>query len=481
MTMSEPLRLYNTRTKSVDEFSPIRSDGVRVYSCGPTVYNTQHIGNLSMVVFTDVLRRALEYNGYVVKHTMNITDFGHLTSDADDGDDKMTLGLQREGLELTLENMKDLAERYAKEFFTDGAALGALPPTMQFPRASDYVNDQIALIKTLEEKGYAYETASSVYFDTTRFPTYGALGGQADSAQEDGARLAVNPEKHNQRDFVLWKKDEHLGWKSPWGMGFPGWHIECSVMARSTLGKQIDIHTGGIEHIGVHHNNEIAQSEAATGKVPFSNFWMHRAHILIDGRKISKSIGNTVFLRQIVDRGYSPLSYRYWLLTAHYRTSANFTWDALDGAHTALKKLHKYFVDELSVKEGTTDTVYEKRFRAFINDDLDTPKAIALVWELVKDTSVTPEDKRATFLRFDRVLGLGFSESDAALTTLLRGTAQKLSISDVPEDVQELVDAREVAREARDFGQADDLRAKILEAGYDIVDGKTGPQIQKLL
>ncbi|MAZ67652.1 cysteine--tRNA ligase [bacterium] len=474
-----PLYLTNTLSRKKEAFVPLRIGEVKMYNCGPTVYDHQHIGNLSAAVFADILRRTLEYNGYSVKQVMNFTDFGHLTSDADEGEDKMAVGLKREGLEPTLENMRSLADTYIASFLEDIKALNVNSTDTQFPRASDYIEPQVVLIQTLVEKDYAYELEDGVYFDTQQFPTYGELGGQSESEQETGARVEANPDKRDPRDFVLWKKNPDLGWDSPWGKGFPGWHIECSGMIFALLGRQIDIHTGGIEHIGVHHNNEIAQSEAATGKKPFSRFWLHRAHIQVEGRKISKSLGNTVYLRQISDRGFSPLSYRYWLLTSHYSTPANFTWDALEGAHAALKKLHRYFVDELNVDDGLVDTQYQEKFTALINDDLNTPKAVALVWELVKDEDVTPEDKRATLLLFDSVLGLGLNESKDRLAELLKGGGQKLSISDAPENIQKLVEEREKAREQKDFERSDELRQKIKKEGYTIEDTDKGPQLSK--
>lgn len=475
----KPLYLKNTLSKEKEEFTPLREGEVKMYNCGPTVYDHQHIGNLSAAVFADILRRTLEYNGYSVKQVMNFTDFGHLTSDADEGEDKMAVGLKREGLEPTLENMRSLADTYISSFLEDIKELNVNSTDTQFPRASDYIEPQIVLIQTLVEKDYAYELDDGVYFDTQQFPTYGELGGQSESEQEAGARVEANQDKRDPRDFVLWKKNPDLGWDSPWGKGFPGWHIECSGMIFALLGRQIDIHTGGIEHIGVHHNNEIAQSEAATGKKPFSRFWLHRAHIQVEGRKISKSLGNTVYLRQINDRGFSPLSYRYWLLTSHYSTPANFTWDALEGAHAALKKLHRYFVDELNVDDGSVDSEYQEKFTALINDDLNTPKAVALMWELVKDEDVTPEDKRATLLLFDSVLGLGLNESKDRLAELLKGGGQKLSISDAPENIQELVEERERAREQKDFERSDELRQKIKKEGYTIEDTDKGPQLSK--
>src|SRR3989338_8901866 len=334
------LYLYNTLTKEKQEFTYIRPDKmVRMHNCGPTVYGRQHIGNLSMFVFTDILRRALEFNNFNVRQVINFTDFGHLTSDQDEGEDKMTKGLKREGLALTMANMRSLGEKYAQLFLEDIRTLNIEVDKVTFPRASDHIPGQIAMIKTLEEKGYAYRTKNGVLFDTSRFPMYGQLGSIDLTSLKEGARVKVNVEKHNPTDFILWKTDKKLGWDSPWGKGFPGWHIESYAMIRSTLGEQIDIHTGGIEHISIHHNNEIAQSESATGKKPFSRFWLHRAHIQLEGAKIAKSEGNVVYLADVLERGFHPLALRYLFLGAHYRTPSNFTWEALAAAQTAYGKL----------------------------------------------------------------------------------------------------------------------------------------------
>ena len=479
MRMSEdaPLQLYNTLTQKKEVFTPLRTDGVRLYSCGPTLYDHQHIGNLSNPVFVDVLKRALTANGHAVKHVTNFTDFGHLTSDADEGEDKMAVGLKREGLTHSLENMRALAERYIEPYLEDVRLLGVDTERIEYARASDYIDAQIALIQTLEQKGYTYTIDDGVYFDTECFDGYGALGGVADAQQEEGARTDTNAQKKHPRDFALWKKSDAIGWESPWGLGAPGWHIECSAMILAKLGRQIDIHTGGIEHIGTHHNNEIAQSEAATRKKPFSRFWMHRAHVLVDGRKISKSLGNTIYLRHLTERGYAPLAYRYWLLTAHYRTSSNFTWDALEGAHTALTRLHRLFVEGLNAEGGSVHERYRARFTRAINDDLDTPKAIALLWELVKDADISPADTRATLLHFDAVLGLGLSESALSLAILEGGGGQKVAVSDMPEDIQTLVEQRDAARERKDFTEADDIRDVLEQKGYTITDTDSGTEI----
>ena len=476
---NESISFYNTLTKEKDAFTPLREGEVRMYSCGPTVYDYQHIGNLGYAVFVDIVKRALLLRNYSVQHVMNFTDFGHLTSDADEGEDKMAVGLKREGLEPTLENMRALGTTYADAFKEDQRLLGIDTESITYVRASDFIPAQIALIQTLEEKGYAYTTSDGVYYDIARFPSYGALGDVAEQHVTHTERMHAHPEKRDQRDFALWKFNEEIGWDSPWGKGAPGWHIECSAMAQSELGRQIDIHTGGIEHIGTHHNNEIAQSEAATGKKPFSQFWLHREHILVDGKKMSKSLGNIIYVRHITERGYSPLSYRYWLLTAHYKTPTNFTWEALEAAHAALKKLHRYFVDSLPSEEAPANEEYTRNFRTLIYDNLDTPKALALLWHLVKDDSVQLAEKRATLLYMDSVLALGLKESNTSMEILKGGEGQKLQISDIPKDVQQKVAEREKARAEEDFAAADNIRDELATLGYSVIDGPNGPEVSK--
>ncbi len=473
---AKPLYLYNTLSKEKEEFVSLRKDEVRMYNCGPTVYDRTHIGNMRPYILADLIRRTLEYNSYTVKQVINITDVGHLTSDADEGEDK-----QEKAAKLSGESAQDIAKKYTDLFLSDIAKLNIRTKNTQFPRATEYIGEQIAMIETLMQIGYAYEIQDGIYFDTSMFKDYGKLGGVNEQKLEEGARVEVNKEKRNPADFALWKLSDpeqkrQQEWESPWGTGFPGWHIECSAMSRTLLGRQLDIHTGGIDHIPVHHNNEIAQSESVNKK-KFVNFWMHNAFINVEGRKISKSLGNLINLDQIVDRGFSPLSYRYWLLTAHYRTPANFTWEALEGSHTALKKLHRIFVDELSVTSGEINSEYQEKFHSFINDDLDTPKAIALLWELVKDDAISPEDTRATLLDFDSVLGLGLSESNESLTLLLRGEGQKLSISEVPNAVQKLFEERIQVRTEKDFDRSDTLRKKIESLGYSIEDTDNGPEL----
>ena len=403
------MKFYNTLTKQKEEFLPINPNKVRMYTCGPTVYNYTHIGNLRAFVFADVLRRTLEYSGFSVKQIMNITDIGHLVSDGDAGEDKMTKGLLREGKSLTLKNMRKLAEFYAKKFTEDIKALNVqMPSKMLF--ASDYIKEDVELIKKLEQKGFTYKTSDGVYFDVSKMPDYGALTGGKKSWQKEGARVAENSEKKNPEDFALWKfspKDSSLGFKSPWGVGFPGWHIECSALGIKFLGEQFDIHTGGIDLIPTHHTNEIAQSESATGKKPFVKFWMHNEFVDTNGEKMSKYSGDFLRLESLTAKNMNPLTYRFWLLMANYRTKVNFNWEALEGSEIALKRLYGLYKG-LGKPTGTVNPEYQAKFKEYIGDDLDTPRALTLLWDLLKDDAISNADKKATILNFDKVLGLGF-------------------------------------------------------------------------
>lgn len=462
-----PLYFFNTLSGQKEPFSQEENSTVKMYNCGPTVYGRQHIGNLSMFVFTDVLRRTLEYNEYKVKQVINFTDVGHLSSDADEGEDKMTAGLKRDGLELTLPNMRTMAEKYAKAFLTDLEALNIDTKKIIFPYASDYIDAQINLIKRLEEKGYAYSTSKGVYFDTTKFTSYGNLGNINLEGQKAGARIGPDAEKKSPHDFNLWKKDEHLGWNSPWGMGFPGWHIECSAMIHELLGEPIDIHTGGIEHIPVHHNNEIAQTEAAFG-ARMCRFWLHRAHIQIDGAKIAKSEGNTRYLSDIRDNGYDPLVLRYLFLTAHYRSPMNFSWESLKGARNALQNL-KQRIQDIGGTPGTVPAAYKERFLERLNDDLDTPGALAVMWDMLRDNTLLPEDVLAGIYDFDRVFGLDVANTKRAVMGIT--LRELVHIESVPAPIRDLITRREIARQTKNWEEADALRNELFEKGYELMDG----------
>ncbi|MFA6257498.1 MAG: cysteine--tRNA ligase [Candidatus Paceibacterota bacterium] len=457
-----PLKFYNTLTREKEIFTPIDQKEVRMYSCGPTVYNYTHIGNLRSFFFADLIRRALRYEGFKVKQIMNITDIGHLSSDADSGEDKMTKGLLREGKELTLENMRELAEFYTESFRADLKALNIeIPSGMYF--ASDYVKEDIELIQKLKEREYAYSTNDGVYFDISKMPDYGALWGGKRDWNKEGARVNENSEKRNPEDFALWKFSNSIGFESPFGKGFPGWHIECSAMGLKFLGEQFDIHTGGIDLVPTHHTNEIAQSECATGKKPFVKFWMHSEFVDTGNEKMSKSANNFLRLDSLLEKSINPITYRFWLLMASYRTKVNFSWEALEASETALKRLYGLYL-ELGDEHGHIHKEYQNKFKEYLEDDLDTPRALSLLWDVMKDKNMSDGDKKATILDFDKVLGLGF---------------ENLKEEKIPEEIKKLVDLREEARNNKDFKKSDELRDKINSLGYEVKDTSEGQKVSK--
>lgn len=466
------ITLFNTESGKLEPFVPLKSPHVSLYSCGPTVYDYAHIGNLRSYVFADILKRTLMHNGYLVKHTINFTDFGHLTDDGDEGEDKMMKGLKREGLPINKEGMRELGDKYIKAFIADIDELRIMTPT-NWARASDYIGKQISLVKTLDDKGFTYETSDGVYFDITRFPTYGRLGKIDLEHLRSGARVDVNTEKRHPADFAVWKKSE-LGWPSRFGTGFPGWHIECSAMALATLGKQIDIHTGGIDHIHTHHNAEIAQSEAVTNR-QFVRYWMHNAFLTIDNTKIAKSLGNSITMRHLRDRGFTGDDYRYWLLTAHYRSTINFSWEALQAAKQALYRLKRYMYEDFKQRSAIPDASYMKRFDAALANDLDTPAAIAVLWEMIKDPALEQKVKCGTLMAMDEVLDIGLSDDPSEG----RRSLGVVAAEELPEEVQELVDRREAARIARNWMEADTLRDAITLKGFTVEDTPQGPKLTK--
>lgn len=466
------VKIFNTETATLETFVPLKSPAVLIYTCGPTAYDHAHIGNLRSYVFPDILKRVLTRNGYLVKHTINFTDFGHLTDEGDAGEDKMMKGLKREGLPVTLKGMRELSDIYIKSFTDDIEELRILPPTT-WARASDYVAKQVSLIKTLDDKGYVYETSDGAYFDIEKFPTYGRLGNIQVDKLRNGVRVEVNSEKHHPADFAVWKKGE-LGWQSRFGTGFPGWHIECSAMAFATLGKQIDIHTGGIDNMSTHHNGEIAQCESITGK-QFSKYWMHGEHLQIDNTKIAKSLGNSITMRHLRDRGFSGDDYRYWLLTAHYRSQVNFSWDALKAAKQALYRLKRFMYEDYKQKSAVPDSVYMERFDACLANDLDTAGAIAVLWEMIKDDSLDTKTKCGTLMSMDEVLDIGLSENVSEGVRSLG----VIGATELPVDIQELIDKREAARIARNWAEADFIRDAILRKGFAIEDTPQGPKLTK--
>lgn len=462
------MQFYNTLTRKKEEFFPLNPPAVTFYSCGPTVYDYAHIGNLRAYVFADILQKTLEHFEYKVKRVMNMTDVGHLTSDADEGEDKMVKALKREGKPFNLEAMKKLAIFYKDRFMEDLAKINIKKPDI-IAFASDNIKEEAEMVQKLLEKGFAYKTSDGIYFEIAKFPNYFQLSGKKESEKNTESRLEENKEKKNPADFVLWKFSDKdgLGFESKLGKGFPGWHIECSAMSIKYLGEQFDIHTGGIDHIPVHHTNEIAQSEAATGKSPFVKYWLHNDFLDMSGSKMAKSGDSFITLRTIIEQGVDPLAYRFWLLMGHYRTKMNFNWEALEGAETALKRLQGLYV-ALGNEIGKISTDYQNKFKKYIEDDLDTPRAITLLWDVMKDESISPADKKATILDFDKVLGLGFENLKEA---------KEISI---PEEVKELMEERGQARINKDFKKSDKLRKKINSLGYEVKDTGNGQKVSKI-
>lgn len=454
------IRLHNTLTRQTEEFRPIREGKASVYSCGPTVYWFAHIGNMRAFLFSDLLNRALAYNGLEVNLVMNITDVGHLVGDADEGEDKMLVAMRREG-----KTAYEIAEFYAQAFFRDLERLN-IRPASKYPRATDHIAEQVAMVEQLERNGFTYRTSDGVYFDTSKLPEYGRLSGQKSEDKMGGARVDLG-EKKNPTDFALWKfapegVRREMIWPSPWGEGFPGWHLECSAMSKKYLGVPFDIHTGGIDHIPVHHENEIAQTLGAEG-VAEANVWMHSEFITVDGGKMSKSLGNIYTVQDLIDRGYDPLAYRFFVLGGHYRSKINFTWEALDAAQNALGKLRATVRDWEAPAIGCAD--HERRFLEAVNDDLNTPQALAVMWEMVGDEGLPSSARAESLLKFDRVLGLGL---DAYVGKPV----------DVSPEVAALVAERETTRAAKNWAESDRLRDEIAARGFTVEDTSSGPKIR---
>ena len=452
------LHLYDTYSRSLRPFTAIEEGKAGLYACGPTVYDYAHIGNLRTYLFVDGLRRALAFNGYEVRHVMNITDVGHLTSDADSGDDKIEAKSARSG-----KSAWDIAAEFTRAFEADLQQLNILAPTV-WCRATDHIVEQIAFIRDLEAKGHTYATSDGIYFDTARQSSYGKLARLNRAGLQAGKRVELG-EKRDICDFALWKfsgtpGQRQMEWDSPWGLGFPGWHIECSAMAEKHLGTYFDIHCGGEDHVAVHHSNEIAQTEARHG-TRLANFWLHGAFLKTGDAKMSKSSGEFLRLQSLVEQGVDPLAYRYLCLGAHYRSSLNFTDEALRAAASGLHRL-RASVQALGPAEGEADAAWLARFTAMLNDDLNYPRALAVAWELLK--SDLPDGvKKATMARFDEALGLA----------LLAWQPVEVAVA-VPEAVVALMAARELARRERRWGDADILRAQVREAGYEIEDTAHG-------
>lgn len=459
------LFFYNTLTGKKEKFIPINKNEVKMYSCGPTVYSYAHIGNFRTYIFVDSLRRTLEYNGYKMKHVMNITDVGHLTSDADTGEDKMEKAAKKEG-----KDPYEIAKFYANAFMDDMGKLHIEKPEI-ITKATDNIPQMIEMVKEIIKNGYGYETSKGIYFDVSKLDKYPVLSNNSVEGQQAGARVEVDKEKRNPFDFALWIKapENHImKWDSPWGKSYPGWHIECSAMGRRFLGENFDIHTGGVDHIPVHHENEIAQCKGAFGHNP-ANFWMHCEFLLVDGGKMSKSLGNIYTISELKEKGIEPLAYKLFCFSSHYRNKLNFTFDGVKASNIALNRIRKGYLVHLngndSIEEKEIEE-YENRFHNAINDDLNIPLAIGVLWDVIKNEKKSKE-LADLILRFDKVFGLDLANSEKYLQEL---NENEEDMSVIPEQVLQFANERKIARENKDFQKADLLRKKIEESGYQIKD-----------
>lgn len=461
------LKLYNTLNKTKEIFKPIDEKEVKIYSCGPTVYKDATIGNMRTNIFQDVLRRVLKYNGYKIKHAMNITDVGHLVSDGDEGEDKMLKSAREEH-----KSPMEIAEYYTKLFFDDLKSLNIETPEIVC-KATQHIQEMLEYVKKLVENGYTYETSTAIYFDVSKLDKYPVLTNIDVENQKAGARVEIDKEKKNPYDFALWIKapENHLmKWDSPWGLSYPGWHIECSAMGQKYLGEQFDIHTGGIDLIPTHHENEIAQSKGKCGKIP-ANYWMHGEYLLIDGGKMSKSLGNVYLIKDIKEKGYDPIVYKLFSYSSHYRNKLNFTWEGIDSASKSLERLRNSYRMHLNGNDVLDNTDKEKlinlqeSFLNAINDDLNMPLAMSFVWEVSKFEKKNKEIA-AILAKFDTVLGLKIDELDDKK-------------EEIPQEILDLVEQRKIARKNKDFAKSDELRDELIKRGYTVKDTKEEMIVKK--
>lgn len=458
------ITFYNTLTRKKEIFKPINEKEAKIYTCGPTVYYFAHIGNLRAYLFMDTLRRTLKYNGYELTHAMNITDVGHLVSDADEGEDKMLKAAKREN-----KDPYEIAKFYTEKFLQDIDKLNIDKPEI-ICKATEHITEMENYVQEIIKNGFTYETQNTIYFDTAKLDKYGILSNIKIEEQKAGARVDFDIEKKNTTDFALWIKapENHLmKWNTFWGLCYPGWHLECSAMSRKYLGETFDIHTGGIDHIPIHHENEIAQSKGATGKMPANN-WMHCEFLLVNGGKMSKSLNNLYTLKDLEEKGYSPLDYRMFNFSSHYRNKINFTFEAMDAAKAALKRLKEGYKLHLQGNENIESSAiveYEEKFLQAINDDLNMPMAMSVVWEVVKNPNKSKQYAQL-LKKFDEVLGLKIDEESSEELVL-------------PQEVLDLVEERKQARLEKNWAKSDELRDKILEKGYIVRDSKDGMTIEK--
>lgn len=457
------LKIYNTLSRSKQEINPIAGDVIRIYSCGLTVYDFAHIGNLRKYIFDDVLKATLKFLGYKVKHVINITDVGHLTSDQDEGEDKVEKGARREK-----KSAYEIAKYYEKEFIKDLKALNIDMPD-EMPRATEYIKEQIELVEKLEDKGFTYKTSDGIYFDTSKLDDYGKLAGLDKQEQLEGARVAKNPEKKNASDFALWKLStsqeggRQMEWPSPWGVGFPGWHLECSVMATKFLGQPFEIHTGGVDHIGVHHTNEIAQSEASEGK-PLAKYFVHSEHLLQDGKKMAKSEGHFLRLQDLQDKGYSPLDFRFLCLGAHFQSKLDFTWQSLESAKSARRKINQFYQELQGNGEKKINEKYIEKFTNYMADNLDTVKALTVVFEVISEAekgNIAKNSAKTFIQKADEVFRILENKQE------------------IPQEILDLSRERDKYRKSGDYKKADELRNKIKSMGYIVEDNGEQGTIRK--
>lgn len=462
----DKIYLYNTATRKKEEFRPIKNGEVGIYSCGPTVYSSPHIGNMYAYICWDILVKMFEYLGYKVNWVMNITDVGHLTSDADTGEDKMEKGAKKEGLSVW-----EIARKYESEFMYNLTNLNITKPS-QMPRATETIIDQIELIKKIEKNGFSYITDDGVYFDTSKYDDYGKFANLNLEKIRAGIRVEINEEKKSPVDFALWKfspspqsglPKRQMEWDSPWGVGFPGWHVECTTMSTKYLGEVFDIHTGGEDHIPVHHTNEIAQGYGAFGKMT-AKYWIHNAFITFGGSKISKSSGGLFTVQELIDLGFDPLAYRYLVLGSHYRKGMEFSVDSLNSALISLNKLRSYRTDLV----GKVNLEFKKEFLEKLTNDLAMPEVLALIWKMMK-SNLTPEDKWTTLLDFDYVLGFN-----------LKNFVFDSQNLEIPKEIKQLVEQRKKSRENKDWAESDRLRKIIEDNGYLVEDSQDSCKIKKI-
>ena len=460
------LKIYNTLSRSKEVFVPVRPGRVGIYTCGPTVYNYAHIGNLRTYIFMDILRRVFAFNGYKVKSVMNITDVGHLLSDADDGDDKMSMAAAEQK-----KTPEEIAEFYSAAFFRDIARLNVRRPDVT-PKATEHIGDMIKIVQALLDKGYAYETNDGIYFDISKFPDYGKLSGANLEEQLAGARVDINTGKRHPADFALWKKaapNHIMKWPSPWGMGYPGWHIECTAMSNKYLGDVFDIHTGGIDHVPIHHENEIAQAEAWLGKKAV-NYWMHSEFMLVDGGKMSKSLGNTYTVDDLAAKGYTPMEFRYMCLNVQYRQKLNFTWEAMAAAKTAYERLSALLYRHKTAPAPENRPEIEKylgEFHEAINDDLNVPMAMGVLWKMLRLPA--GKDVYDAALVMDKVFALDFDK-----------VASPDHTAEAPPEIREMAEKRREVRRNKNWAESDRLRDEIAAKGYKVLDTADGYRLEKI-